>query len=154
MTGLALAGEEQHRLAVLVLEPLQAFPVLIQGDIEPQLVRRVGVQVVSDLLRRSLDLPCVRACVEQVGHAVEIRGIEHAFLGKGELENGVFRGLVPIDEGIDHIIIDPERQDAGHDLHLEVQLIRHARKGGDAVQIPQGIDLEAAGAKARFRRPG
>ncbi|MPN61295.1 hypothetical protein SDC9_209030 [bioreactor metagenome] len=44
---------------------------------------------------------------------------QHAALRKGELEDGIVRHLTPVDELVDHILVDAEGQDRRHHLHLE-----------------------------------
>ena len=134
MAGLPLAGEEQHRLAVLVLKTVNRL-VRDLRDVQFPLSGRVRVELLTDLVGAGLDL--VRRCIapHQVRHVQEVNLFEHALLRERHLVDGVVGHPVPIDEVVDHVPVGAERQHAGNDLHGEAVV------GGQALELRNFIEM-------------
>ena len=139
---LALAGEKQHRLVVLVLNAVDLFAVHFRNVVF-HLPGGVRVEGLADLGHGGIDLRLV-AAAHGVGHLVEVFRCEHAFLRKGELVDRVVGHLVPVDQFLDHVFVDAERQHVGHHAHGETGVIVEALQLFYFVQLACGEHLEAA----------
>ncbi len=106
------------------------------------LAGRVGIEAGLDLTGDGTQLGTLEPATQGVGHACEIRLLEHTLLREGQLEERVFRHAFPIDELIDHVLVDAEGQDIGHHPHGEAQLFRQALQGIDLVELAFGVDLK------------
>ncbi len=78
-------------------------------------------------------------------HALEGLRLEHAALGKGELEDRVVGNGLPVDQLLDHVAVDPERKHRRDRLHGQTIGRLQPSQLGDPVQIPSRVDLEAPG---------
>jgi hypothetical protein len=116
VTGLARRGEEQHRLAVLVLHPLQAL-VTEHGNVELQLTRRVRVELVLDLPRRHFELGGGHAAADEIVHAPVCIVAEHLGLWEGQLEDRVVRDVGPVDQVVDDVVVHTKGKHGRDRLH-------------------------------------
>ena len=142
VAGLALAGEEQHRLAVLVLHAVEPVAVLVARHVHLHLIGRVRVERVTDRIDRLLELTLGRLAADQLGDALVVLGREHAALREGELEDRIGGHVRPVDQLVDHVLIDAEGQHRRHHLHLEALRRRKLGELRDAVEVALGVDLE------------
>ena len=142
MADLTGAGEEQHRFAVLVLQPFDDFAVQ-HRNIVFQLAGRVRVQFGANVADQRFELSGGQLTAHGLGDTVVVLWLEHAALRKGELEDRVGRHLVPIDQLVDDVLVDPKGQHAGNDLHLEALLGTELLQLRNLIQLLGGVDLEA-----------
>ena len=85
VAGLAVAGEEQHRLFVLVLHALEAL--LVQhGHVVLELAGGVGVEGQTNPVRGLVDSLAGGAALDERGHLLEVRGLEHVPLRESQRE--------------------------------------------------------------------
>ena len=92
-------------------------------------------------LRANLNSRSVSAV--KIRHASKVDLGQHPPLGKGELEDRIVGHLLPVDQILDDVLVDPERQHRGDDLHLEPPLGGQLAKLGDLVELVLGEDPEA-----------
>ncbi len=139
MTRLSAAGEEQHRLAILVLHTGQHLPVQLR-HVELDLTSRMRIESLSNLAGEGLDgfLGCIPG--NQRRHTIEIRRVKHATLGKGQLKNGVVGHAVPVDQLLDHVAINPKGKNACDDPHLEALLRIQLAQLGNSVELVMRIN--------------
>jgi len=109
VAGLALAGEKQHRLRVLVLQARQR-PAVQGGRVQQQLARRVGIQPHPYLVRGRAQGALGGAVVDQAREPLYVRLGQHVRLREDEAVDRVVRGRVPVDQVLDHVRVRPERQ--------------------------------------------
>lgn len=152
MAGLALAGEEQHGLAVLVLDAVEPVAMLVARHVHFHLVGRMGIELVADFGDGLIQLGLVGALAQQRGDAVEMLRREHAALREGELEDRIGRDVVPVDQFVDDVLVDAERQHRGHHLHFEAPFGGEPAKLHDAIEIALGIYLERHRLESCLRR--
>ena len=115
MARLALAGEEEHRLAVLVLEAVDRLGVE-PGDVVRHLTGRVGIELKADAVHFGMDTVRLGVVPNEAGEHRVIFVAQHAGLRKGELVHGVLGDAVPVDQLFHDVGIGPEGQDERHDL--------------------------------------
>ena len=150
VTHLPLAGEEQHSLVVLVLDAVDFFAVHFRHVVF-HLPGGVRVQGVTDFGDGGFDFRLVTAA-HGLGHLVEMLRGQHAFLRKGKLVDGIIGHLVPVDQFVDDVLVDPERQHIGNDFHGKAGLVVKAFEWLDLVELARGEYLETARLfKLRFR---
>ena len=148
VTHLAGAGEEQHRLPVLMLQPLYALAVEL-GYVVFQLPGWVRVQGGAHFGDYGVELLGRPFLAQGLGHALEIFRGQHAALGEGQLEDGVVRHCGPVDQLVDDVLVDPERENAGHHAHVEALLFGQHLQLWNLIQLPGGIDAESFGFERR-----
>jgi hypothetical protein len=134
--GLPAAGEEQHRLAVLVLHALEVR--VGRRPVERGLAGGVGVEAQLDFAcgRAQLVRGC-RAAHEGV-HALEVLVGQHVALREGELEERVVGDPRPVDEFVDDVAIDGEGE------HVRDGAQRVALAARQVRQLRQVLELFAA----------
>ena len=152
VAGLALGREEQHCLAILVLNAVQNFTVELR-HVHFHLASRVRVEFVPDFLGDSLDLFLVGTFPVQFRHALVMLVLQHPFLRKNKLIDRVVGYLVPVDQFIDHILVDPERQHAGYHFHFKQGLFREILNDFDLVELAVCVDLETPFLELRSGNP-
>ena len=141
VAGLALLGEEQHGLRVLVLEPGEPHAVHVRR-VEQQLAGWVGVESHPDLMRGLADLRSRRAAGEQVRDPVHVWRRQHVGLGEDQAVDRVVRCHVPVDELLEHIGVHAEREHRGHCADGEPLGVAEARAPGELVQVPRTVSTE------------
>lgn len=102
----------------------------------------MGVQFAANIDSNRLDLAALRIATQCFGHTLEILRFQHVALGEGELENRICRYVVPVNQFVNHILVDTKRQNIGHYMHFETLLFREPLQRPDFVQLPLGIYLE------------
>ncbi len=135
---LALGGEEEHGLAVLMLHSLQLASVQFR-NVPGHLSRRVGIHPHPDLLGQAADVLRVAPGPDQAGDSLELLGAQHVPMGKGEPEHRVIRDAVPVDQMVDHVVVDLEGKDAGDDLDREPVLGIQSLDLGKGLEIGPGV---------------
>ena len=143
VAGLALGREEQHGFAVLVLHAVQHLAVQFR-HVHFHLARRVRVQFVPDFLGHGLNFLLVGTLAMQCRHSFVMFVLEHTLLREYELIDGVVRYLVPVDQFVDHIFVDPEWQHAGHHFHFEQGLFGEILDRLNFIELAVGKNLEPA----------
>ena len=143
VTDLALAGKKQHSLVVLVLHAIDLLAVHFRHVVF-HLPGGVRVQRFSYFGDGGLDDGLVTAA-HGIGHFVEVFRSQHAFLREGELVDGVIGDIVPVDQLIDDVFIDPKRQHIGYHVHGKAGLVVQAFERLDLVELAGRVDLEPAG---------
>ena len=84
-----------------------------------QLACRMGIQLGADLADQCLQVSGTKLVAHGIGNPLVVLGLEHAALREGELKHGVSRYLLPVDQLVNDVLVDPERQDAGDHLHFK-----------------------------------
>ena len=135
VTGLPLAREEQHGLAVFVLQSLEDL-VLLAGNVELPLAGRMGIEAAANLGRRQIDLMLRRPAQLKVGDPAEFRLAQHLPLRKNQLVDRVVGNPVPVDQVFDDIAVGAEREHRTDDAHGEQVVIRHIAELGDGIEVP------------------
>src|SRR5690554_6049226 len=143
VAGLALGREEQHGLAVLVLHAVQYFAIQLR-HVHFHLAGRVRIQLVADFLGGGLDVLFLCAFAVQPGHALVMFVFQHAFLREDKLVDGVVWYLVPVDQFVDHVFVNPEWQHAGYHFHLEQGFLGEILDRLNLVELAVGKNLEPA----------
>ena len=143
VAGLALGREEQHGFAVLVLHAVKHLTVQFR-HIHFHLPGRVRVQCVADFLGSGLNVFLVGAFPVQLRHALVVFVLEHAFLWKDQLIDRVVGHLVPVDQFVDHIFVNPEGQHAGHHFHFKQGFLGEILDRLNLVELAVGKNLEPA----------
>src|SRR5690554_1514944 len=143
VAGLALGREKQHGLAVLVLYSVQHFAIQLR-HVHFHLAGRVRVQLVADFLGGGLDVLLVGTLAVQLRHLFVMFVLEHTLLREYELIDGIVRYLVPVDQFVDHIFVDPEWQHAGHHFHFEQGLFGEILDRLNFIELAVGKNLEPA----------
>src|SRR5690554_1441779 len=143
VAGLALRREEQHGFAVFVLHAVQHFAVQFR-HVHFHLAGRVRVQFVPDDLGGRLDIFLVGAVAMQLRHLFVMFVLEHTLLREHELIDGVVGNLVPVDQFVDHIFVDPERQHAGDHFHFEQGLFGEILDRLNFIELAVSKNLEPA----------
>ena len=95
----ALAREEQQRLAIIVLQPIDALALALAlaftRPVAFHVSRGIQIELDTQLACKGLDLGPAGTCPVQTGHAVEGLGRQHVALREGQLEHRVVRNVVP-----------------------------------------------------------
>jgi hypothetical protein len=135
VAGLALAGEVEDRLPVLVLQPRHRGAVL-DGHVRP-LRGRVRVEpapdVVHHLAHQGAGRPLQPSLV-LVG--------QHAGLREGQLEDRVVRHGPPVDQVVEDVVVDAEGEHQGNASHGVADVRRQAVPTRDRVDVPRAVRLE------------
>ena len=71
--------------------------------------------------------------LEKIAYSLEVLWGEHSGLRKCQLEYGVLRDIVPIDETVDDILIYPERENTGDHFHGKALLCGEEFKLRDVI---------------------
>ena len=140
VAGLALGGEEQHRLPVLVLHALHHL-FLQEPGVHLHLARGMGVEAELDLPGCGLDLGLGRFSLDQIGDAGEVLGVEHPLLGEGELEHRVVGHVVPVDQLFAHIVVGLKREHRAHHPGHHLLMLAQPVEAGCVLQV---AELEGA----------
>ena len=107
VAGLALRGEHEHRLAVLVLDAVERLSLEL-GAVLLELVARMRIERPADLVGRCANLLGRRALVEQAGDLGVVLGRKHLPVGHREPVDRIIRGPLPIDQAVDDVVVQPE----------------------------------------------
>ena len=142
VAGLPLAREEQHRFTVLVLHAFEATPIGVARHVHFHLVGRMGIEFVADLVGHTFDLGLVGAAAHHRRHALEVLRREHPALREGELEDRIGRDVAPVDQFVDDVLVDAERQHRRYDSHLEAHGRGQPCDLVDLFQVALGEHLE------------
>ena len=113
VTGLTLDREEEHRLTIFVLAPQDPLTV-DPGHVEQLLTGRVRVHPQADVVHQPLERLALVAPDNHVLEAKQVGALEHSGLREGELEDGIVRNVIPVDELAQNVVIDAKWQNAGH----------------------------------------
>jgi len=143
VAGLALPGEEQHRLRVLVLQPRQR-PAVQAGRVQQQLPGRMRVEPHPDLVRGFAQRRLRRLGLDQAGQPAHVWRGQHVRLGKDEPVDRVVRDRIPVDQVVDHIRIRPERQYGGHGPDGQPFIRRQPGSRREHVQVFRRVRMEPA----------
>src|SRR5690554_2484775 len=143
VAGLALGREKQHGLTVLVLYAVEYFAIQLR-HVRFHLAGGVWVQFVTDDFGGSLDVFFVGTLAMQLRHLLVMFVLEHALLGEDELIDGVVRYLVPVDQFVNHVFVNPERQHAGYHFHFEQGVFREILDRLNFVELAVSKNLEPA----------
>ena len=131
---LPLTWKKEHCFSILMLHAGHALAGH-DRDVELLLLGRMGVQPQANRVGRGFDLGSRGPLLEQVGDRVEVRGVEHLRLRKRQLEHGIVRHVIPVDQFFDDVRVDAKGQDAGDDLHLEPMI------GGQTLQLRNPVEM-------------
>ena len=142
MADLTGAGEKQHGFAVFVLQAFDDFAVQ-HRNVVLQLAGRVRVEFAANIADQGFELGCRQFIAHGLGDAVVVLRLKHAALRKGELKDRVGRYLLPVDQLVDDVLVDPKGQHAGNHLHLEALLGAELLELRYLIQLLGGVDLEA-----------
>ena len=154
VTGLPLAREKQHGLAVLVLQPFHR-PLFGLRNVQLPLACGVGVELVADLEDRGVDLLRRDLALQQVRHQIEVLVFQHPPLRKGDLIDRVSGNVVPVDQVVDQVPVRTEGQHAAHHPHREAFFARKLLQLGQVVEVFGGDGAETfAGKFGRHGRGG
>jgi hypothetical protein len=126
--------EHQARLPVLVLDARHGLVVEL-GDVHRQLALRVRVQLEPDLVRKRPALRGSGAGRHQHRHARPLPRGKHVRLRERELEHRVVRDVAPVDQLVDDVAVDAERQHVGDRLHVPERPGRQALELGKTSEI-------------------
>ena len=58
------------------------------------------------------------------------------------MKDRIFRDIAPLNQLIDDVLVDPEWEDVGHDVHGEALLGIEPGYGFDLIDLPLRIDAE------------
>ncbi len=142
MASLTLGGEEQNGFPVLVLHTVQNLAVQFR-HVHFHLAGGVWVQLVANLFRYRLDLFLIGTVPVHLCHALVMLILQHTLLGEDELVERVVRNLVPIDQFVDHILVNAEGEYAGYHLHFKQGLFREILDNVNLIELAVCVDLEA-----------
>ncbi len=151
VTGLAASREEEDRLPVLVLAPRDRL-TLYGGDVELLLTRRVRVHSQLNGTGRTNDLVLTGAADHEVEHPIEVVAGEHADLGEDELVDRIRRNVAPIDELLEDVLIDAERQHRGYRLERENLIAREPLQPRETIDVLSAVGAEPRGSVRRLTR--
>ena len=140
MTHLTGAGEEQYGFTVLVLDAVDRLTVHARNVLF-HLPGRMGVQCLTHLVDHALDLGLVLGCQRRFNR-IEMLRLEHATLREGELEHGVVDGIVPVDQLVDDVVVNPKRQHGCNHFHLMLELGGKSLQLLNLLQVTGGVNLE------------
>ena len=153
VAGLALAREEENCLAVLVLKSRERASV--EGrDVELHLAGRMRVQPLLDLSRRRAHPCLVGADPDEVNHPRHVLPGEHPGLRERQLVDRVFGDVVPPDEILDDVVVDPERQHGGNGLHRDEVVRVEPPELRDGVDVPPRVGAVLHGRCAHLAHHG
>ncbi len=142
VAGLTLLREEEHRLAVLVLEARDRLLAGL-GNVQLQLPGRVRIELEPDLVGRGRDLLLGGLVLEQAGDVVDVLGRQHVLLREDQPEHRILERAVPVDQLVHNVGVRPERQDRRHGPRPEPLLLGQRRSLEQLVQVADGVGLEA-----------
>ena len=108
MTGLPRRWEEQHGLAVFVLQPGQRSSVKCR-HVVGHLTGRVRIELSPDAIDYVVELRAAGASALQITNGGEVGRREHPTLRKDQLKDRVVRNPRPIDQAVQHVLICSER---------------------------------------------
>ncbi|WP_253195823.1 hypothetical protein [Burkholderia cenocepacia] len=149
MAGLPVAREVQHRLRVLVLDARARLAVELRL-VEP-LVRRMRIHPGAQAPDQRVQVGTARRVARQHGQLAEIVGREHVGLRKRQPEQRIVRDVGPVDQLLDDITVDLERQHARDQPDLLAHSRRQPRELREVVQLRPVVRLEHG--MHRDRRP-
>jgi len=109
-----------------------------------QLPGRMRVQRLTHLIDHPLDLGLVCGRESRL-NGVKMLGLEHATLGKGELKHRVVNGVIPIDQLLNNVVVDPEWQNGCNHFHLMSELGWKSLQLRNLRQMTGGVNLERGG---------
>lgn len=141
MTCLSLAGKEKNCLPVFVLHAFD-LAAIQEGNVVVKLARRMRVEGQTNAMGYLVELGGIGVPLQRGRHALEMMGQQHFALGEGELEDGVVRDTLPVNELLDHIVTGPKRQDAADHLHGEPGFLVQIPDVGNLVEVGEGVSLE------------
>jgi hypothetical protein len=144
VTGLPLRREEEHRLPVLVLhagEPGSADARYVQLH----LACRMRVHAELDRSRSGAHGLGRCTCAQEGLERVEVFAREHVSLREGQLEHGVVGHPAPVDELLEHVVVDAERQDLGDDTHRVALFGRKPLELWNRVEVLAVVGAELPG---------
>ena len=137
MAGLTVAREEQHRLFVLVLQPLDRL-LVEDRHVVLELPRRVRVQRHADAVCRLVDLGARGLPRDQRRHLVEVLVLQHVLLRERQREDRVVGNVVPVDQLVHDIIVRLERQHPGHHVDREALIVAQPLGLGQSRDVVEG----------------
>ena len=149
VAGLALPGEEQHGLRVLVLQAGQR-PAVQARRVQQQLAGRVRVEPHPDLVRGGAQGRPGRLAADHVRQPLHVGRGQHVGLGENQAVDRVVRGRVPVDQVLDDIGIRPEREHRRHGPYGQPLVRRQAGPLHEHVQVFRRVGMKpAAGGPGR-----
>jgi hypothetical protein len=116
VAGLALAGEKEHGLPVLVLRPRQLVAA-VAGDVVSALPGGMRVERVANAIHLRGEPGLGGAPPHETSDGLIVLVVQHLPLRERELEHRVIRYAIPVDQLVDHVLVRSEGQDQRHDLH-------------------------------------
>ena len=143
VAGLALPGEEQHRLRVLVLQAGQ-WPAVQARRVQQQLPRRVRVQPHPDLARGGAQAGLGSRAADHVREPPDVRHGQHVRLGEDEPVDGVGGGRVPVNEVLDDVRIRAEWEHRRHRPDGQPFIRRQTCSLHEHVQMFRRVSMESA----------
>ena len=141
MARLALLGEDQDRLGVLVLHAGQRL-VGEGRNVQRQLSGRMRVEPHPDRMRGGLDLPFGRAAGQQRRDGLDVLGWQHVSLREDQPVDRVVRRGRPVDQRLHDVVVRPKRQHRGHSPNRQPLRIAQAGPGSQLVQVLRGVCAE------------
>ena len=142
VAGLALTGEEQHRLAIFVLQAVQPHALVVAGHVHFHLIGRMRIKVLSHLVDGGIEHGLIGPLANKLGDPLVMFGGQHAPLGERELIDGIVRNVVPVDQFVDDVLVDAERQYRRHHFHFKALRFIKLLQRGDTIKVTLRINLE------------
>ena len=143
VAGLALLGEDQDGLRVLVLHPGQRLVVEI-WDVERQLPGGMRVQPHPYLMCRGRDFRLGCAAGQERGDPGNVRGGQHVGLREDQAVERVVGGRAPVDEFVDDVGVGPEGQHCPDGPDRQPLGLAQAGPCGQRVQVFRSVGTETS----------
>ena len=134
VAGLAGGGEKEHGFTVFMLHSLESL-VPQHRNVELDLASRVWIHFLLNLARGRLQMVGRGPTGYQVVDFSEVLTVEHLRLGKGQLENRVFRDVGPVDQVLDHVVVHAEGQDGRDGLHAVAKRLRKRTQRRNRIDV-------------------